>query len=227
MTKKPVTIHWAIGSSDGPRSSAWFLSGNKRGDIYVALSIFGGTIKVSFHRDGWCQVGFAEKYKATAVRRFGIPSRHWDRWELATAQALRVLQIFVPHSELRSFVGRNPHKITWLPTPPEGSVAVISIFMTPPGIKLPPPRGAHVAFIVGTVSTSTRTAWLVYAHHPIDAACAKLIQYGRAKLDRSLKAGNSQLATCSTLWTSKEDHARHVLEALELACDRLMPSMPH
>jgi len=75
-------IRWAIGSADGPRSSLWRMWGNKKGDIYVAVRSLGAITKASFHRDGSCQVGFTEPYAATASRRFGVTSRHWDRWQL-------------------------------------------------------------------------------------------------------------------------------------------------
>ena len=112
MTTKPATIHWAIGSPDGPRSSAWFLSGNKKGDIYVSVRSLGGTIKASFHKDGRCHFGFTREYAPISSRRFAVPSRHQETWQLPTGQGVRILQVCVPHSELRSFVGRNPHKIT-------------------------------------------------------------------------------------------------------------------
>jgi hypothetical protein len=120
-------LRWAIGSLDGPRSSAWFLSGNKKGDIYIAVRSLGGITKASFHKDGRCQVGFTDTYQATARQRFSVTSRHWQRWQLPSAPMVRVLQIIVPHAELRSFVDRDPREVTWLPMPPEGSVAVVSI----------------------------------------------------------------------------------------------------
>ena len=70
-------IRWAIGAPDGPRSSAWRLWGNKKGDIYVAVRSLGGIIKASFHRDGRCQVGFTDSYAMTASRRFGVRFRQW------------------------------------------------------------------------------------------------------------------------------------------------------
>jgi hypothetical protein len=208
-------LRWAIGSSDGPRSSAWRLWGNKKGDIYVAVRSLGSTTKASFHRDGRCQVGFTNEYAETASRRFAVQSRHWEKWRLPNDQVVRVLQVLVPHSELRSFTDRNPCDVTWLPTPPKGSVAVVSIFLTAQGIELPLPGGAHTAIIVGNVRTSIRTAWVVYTHHPMDAALVKLVDDERTKLTCDPRAASLPLGTRAALWESKRDHDRHVLE---LAC---------
>jgi hypothetical protein len=208
-------LRWAIGSLDGPRSSAWFLSGKRKGDFYVAVPSLGGIAKASFHKDGRCQVGFANEYQATASQRFGVTSRHWQRWQVPAAPMVRVLQIIVPHAELHSFVDRNPHEVTWLPMPPEGSVAVVSIFVSAPGVEPPSPRGAHGPLVVGTVPTSIRTAWVVYTHHPPDAALAQLISDERAKLQRIPGAASWPPGTRAALWDSRPDHDRHVLE---LAC---------
>jgi hypothetical protein len=128
---------------------------------------------------------------------------------------VRALQIIVPHTELRSFVDRELRGVIWLPRPPEGSVAVVSIFVSQLNVERPFPSGAHSPLVVGTVRTSIRTAWVVYAHHPPDAALAQLISDERAKLRRTLGAARLPPGTRATLWEDRADHDRHVLE---LAC---------
>lgn len=212
-------FRWAIGSSDGPRSSAWRLWGNPKGDIYVAVRSHGAKIKASFHRDGKCQVGFTQAYVPTATQRFAVPSRHWEMWQLPAAPVVRILQVMVPHAELRSFIDRNPPPpdLVWLPTPPEGSAAAISIFVTTQASARPLfSDHAHAAIVVGTVPTSIRTAWLVYDHTPIDPTLAKLINGARTNLLSSPGAGKWPPGTRAALWESRKDHDRHVLE---LACD--------
>lgn len=218
MPQQPAArsvLRWAIGSSHGPRSSSWRLWGNKKGDIYVAVRSLSSTTKASFHRDGRCQVGFTDKYAATASRRFAVGSRHWEKWRLPADQVVRVLQVLVPYSELRRFTGRNDRDVTWLLAPPKGSVVVVSVFISAQGIELRVPSNTHAATVVGNVSTSTRTAWLVYARNPIDAAMAHLISDERAKLSRIPGATSWPLNTRAALWESRGDHDRHVLE---LAC---------
>src|SRR5215510_3988745 len=127
-------IRWAIGSSDGPRSTTWVLWENKKGDIYVATRSLGGTIKASFHRDGNCHVGFTSEYKATASRRFGVSKRLWEKWRLPDDPVVRVLQILIPHSELRVFADRNPTAdVTWLSLPSAGSISEVWIFISKAG----------------------------------------------------------------------------------------------
>lgn len=208
-------IRWAVGSPSGLRSSTWRLWGNKKGDIYVAVRSLGGITKVSFHRDGRCQVGFTDNYAATASRRFGVSSRHWEKWRLPADPMVRVLQVLVPHSELRSFADRTPRDITWLPTPPEGSVAVVSIFVSAQGSELQLRSGAHAVIAIGNLQASTRTAWVVYAHNSVDAVMATLIADKRAQLTRIPGATRWPRGTRAALWDSRTDHDRHVLE---LAC---------
>jgi hypothetical protein len=205
-------IRWAIGSSDGPRSSTWVLWGNKKGDIYVAVRSLGGKIKASFHRDGKCHVGFHSDYADTASRRFGVAKRLWEKWRLPDDPIVRVLQVLVPHSELRSFADRNPTAdVTWLPVPPAGSIGVVSIAISKAEINL----ASYVSdeIIVGNVRTSICTAWVVYVHHPMDSVLAKLVADERTRL--MIRATNSPLGTRAALYEHKEGHDRKVLE---LAC---------
>jgi len=161
------------------------------------------------------QIGFTEEYAPTAIRRFTSPSgRHWETWRLPADPVVRILQVIVPHSDLRSFIDRNPSPdLLWLPTPPEGSVAVVSIFVTTQATVLQLSSCPPGTIVVGKVPTSIRTAWLVYTHTPIDAAMAKVIDSLRAQLTRAVSLPSG---TRRVVWNSKEDHDRQVLE---LACD--------
>ena len=92
----------------------------------------------------------------------------------------------MPHSELSSFHDRDDRDITWLPSPPEGSVSLASVFVSEQGMQLEgPPDGVT---LVGTVRTSIRTAWLVYSYHPIAEGAAKLLDDERMKLRGKLEA---------------------------------------
>ncbi len=200
-------FRWAIGSSDGLRSSAWRLWGNPKGDIYVAIRSHGAKIKASFHRDGKCQFGFTQDY--AAARGLTGPSRHWQTWRLPADPVVRVLQVMVPHSDLRPLIDRKPQDLTWLPTPPEGSLAVASIFVTTQATALQLVSCPPGTIVVGKVPTSIRTAWLVYAHTPIDAAMAEQINVARAKFH---DIPVSRHWPREALWESKAGHDRHVLE---------------
>lgn len=207
-------LRWAIGTPDGLRSTAWLLVGNKKGDLYVSVRSLGGITKASFHRDGRCQVGFTDAYRETAGARFGAAeSRHWETWRLPDEPMVRVLQIFVPRTDFRAFVDRNSSPVTWLPTPPDGAVAAVSIFVSTGIADTSLPAGAS---LVGQVRASTRTAWVVYAHTPVDAAIGRMIGAARARIPPGPGAGKWPAGTRTAIWESRPDHDRHVLE---LACD--------
>ena len=211
-------IRWAIGAPDGPRSSAWRLWGNKKSDIYAAVRSLGGITKASFHRDGRCQVGFTDAYAVTASRRLGATSRHWETWQLPPDPIVRILQLIVPSSELRPFVDANPQQesIIWLPAPPEGSVGVVSVFLCIGDVPLPLPSSIVDAIVFGRVRASARTARLVYARHRPDTALAETIERERTRLRGIPGADRVPSGTRASLWESRADHDRHVLE---LACD--------
>ncbi len=88
-------------------------------------------------------------------------------------------------------------------------------FVTLQGLKLSLPTAARDAIVVGSVRTSIRTAWLVYAHNPIDAAMAALIDAERAKLKRIPGADHWHRENARRCRSLGETIDRHVLE---LAC---------
>ena len=213
ISPMPEVVRWAVGSSAGLRSSAWRLWGNKKGDIYAAVRSYGGINKVSFHRDGRCQVGFTTEYAPTAAQRFGVRSRHWQTWRLPDQPLVRALGIGVPASELRSAIGQDDDAVVWLPAPPEGSIAVVSIFLTPAGANLEAAPEARHATIFGKVQTSIRSAWAVYAHNPIDQATARMIEHERARLKAiPAPATGWPAGTRASLWEDRTDHNRNTLE---------------
>jgi hypothetical protein len=208
---KQSILRWAIGSSDGARSSAWRLWGTHKGDIYAAVRSLGGIIKVSFHRDGKCQLGFTSEYAARAAARFGKQGRHLETWRLPPEPTARVLQILVPQSELRHFVGHDDSKVVWLPLPPADSVAVISVLVAPPLAELVPSETSSAA-LVGTVRTNLRNAWVFYAHSSLNAALEQTIAAEKKKLRRLPKPVRVVPGTRAIISDSRPDHDRHVLE---------------
>jgi hypothetical protein len=208
-------LRWAVGSSDVPRSSAWRLWGDHKGDIYAAVRSLGGVTKVSFHRDGKCQVGFTSEYASTAAARFGKQARHWETWKLPQEPVARVLQILVPQSELRHFVGRDDARVVWLPPPPPAdSVAAVSVLVAPPLAELVPPETSCAA-LVGTVRTNLRNAWVFYAICSIDAALCRAIAAQQTTLTRLPKPATILPGTRAVVWGFRPDDG--CLQVLELA----------
>jgi hypothetical protein len=204
-------LRWAIGSHDGPRSSAWRVWGMHQGDLYVAVRSLGGVIKASLHRDGRSYLGFTSEYAATAAARFGRQGRHWGTWQLPVDRIAVVFQILVPQRELRHFVGRDNSKLIWLAPPPVGSIAVISIFVAPPPIELAAETSPS-ANLVGIVRTQVRSAW-VFCANSIDATLRQTIAAEQAKLRRLPKPSGLKPGTRAVLWESRaDDGCRRMLE---------------
>jgi hypothetical protein len=176
-------VRWAIGSRSGLRSSPWRLWGSKRGDVYVSVRTLGGIFKATFHRDQNCFVGFTSQYERTARRRFpSLRSRILEKWTLPEQQLTRVIQIVVPHAELRSFQSKHDTEVTWLPGPPEGFMGVVSVFFFKPGTPFNIPTAGQSVRPVGLVATDLRIALAVYAHAPIDEASAHYLNTERTRL---------------------------------------------
>jgi len=206
----------AIGASTIRRSGVWRFWSNPKGDIYVANRCLGGIYKASFHKDGKCQFGFTSEYSDKATERFGSRERHLEKWSLPETVIVRAIQILVPESELRMSPIDENKRITWLKSPPPNSVGTISLFITGKGFQLDPPSNVPGARIVGRLDTTMRSAWLAYAFTYPDDQLAKLIEFEKARLSSALAIITVPPGTRASLWDSRNDHDRHVLE---LACD--------
>lgn len=174
-------IRWAVGAPDGPRSSTWRLWGNKKGDVYLSVRNLGGIVKASFHRDRRCQVGFTAEYAETAKQRFGTTKRHWERWVLPSEPVVRAVQVVVPASELVPFEAAESPNMKWLPGPPVGMAAVVSIFIVEPPTFESWPGAIEGAQPLGIPVCPTRLTWAVVANSPLDASSLQKIEEARHK----------------------------------------------
>jgi hypothetical protein len=206
----------AIGESASRRSGVWRFWSNPKGDIYVANRCLGGVYKASFHKDGKCQFGFTSEYADNAAERFGRRERHLEKWSLPEIVVVRAIQILIPESELRMSPIDEDKRITWLESPPPNSVGTISLFIASKGLQLSPPSNVPGARIVGRLDTTIRSAWLAYAFTYLDAQLGKLIEFEKARLRSVLANITVPPGIRTSLWDSRNDHDRHVLE---LACD--------
>lgn len=210
MPLKPFRL--AIGSQHGPRSGVWRMWGNPKGDVYVAVRCLGGIYKVSFHKDGNCQYGFTDQYADTALSRFGRQNRHLEKWRLPPDPIVRVLQILIPESELRVATMNDNKGVTWLPIPRQGTIGTISLYLTTPLTQLELPETVQDAWMIGNMNTRSRNAWITYAFTPLDKTLTQLIALEKQKLYAISMNDVVPPGTRATLWDSKDDHDRHVLE---------------
>src|SRR5262245_50220224 len=69
-------VAFAVGSSSGPRSSAWSVVSHK-GNVYVStLDVLAGVLKFSFHESGRCRYAFTEQYGTPPT----LPDRAMNKW---------------------------------------------------------------------------------------------------------------------------------------------------
>ena len=206
----------AIGAPANRQSGVWRIWSNPKGDVYVANRCLGGIYKASFHKDRKCQFGFTSEYADNANERFGRNDRHLEKWMLPETAIVRAIQILIPESELRISAKEENNKITWLETPPPGSVGTISLFITEKDFQLELPSNVPGATIVGNLDTDIRWAWISYAFTTPDDNLAELIEFEKRRLYSRIANIAIPPGTRASLWDSKNNHDSHVLE---LACD--------
>lgn len=188
MTKSNA-IRWIVGSPQGPRSSCWRLWGNKKSDFYLAVRTLGGIQKVSYHRDGWCQVGFTREYANRAQQRFTeVQSRVMRRWQLPESPFVRVAQIVIPACELRKYDSDVSADTVWLSPPDEDSLGIISVFLASTGIKPSLSEGMPEPEPVGAIVTQKRTSWVLYTTQPLDESLQNMLERGRQQVSSVMRA---------------------------------------
>jgi hypothetical protein len=129
MLKRGDGIRWAVGSSDGLRSSTWRFWGNKKGDCYMSVRSLGGMFKMSFHRDRRCHSALTSEYaKGTSLER----SRFLDKWALPDEPIVKAFQVVTPTAELRAFHEDEKKLTKWLPPPPPDGTTVVTLYLVRP-----------------------------------------------------------------------------------------------
>ena len=208
-------VRWAIGSSDSPRSSAWRMWGNKKGDVYLSVRSLGGILKTSFHRDRKCHTGFTSSYADTARENFeDVVSRHVDEWTLPDEPVVRAVQVLVPASELRVFDSREANQTKWMPTPAQNSASVVSVFLAKREAVRTWPGSERGALPLGIVMTPVWTAWAVFIAHQIDDDTRDWIEQLRSRMKSSARAAHipREAGTRAVLGGVRKERDRFLLE---------------
>lgn len=141
----------------------------------------GSQIKVSFHRDRRCHVGYTAQFAKEAANRFGADSRHWERWTLPEQPVVRAIQIVVPDSELEVFVSEEKNPMRWIPAPGPGRAQVFTLMIAEPReayVWQSPEQHGH---LVGTIIGPTRSSWLVHTDQALDETAMQMIKDARAR----------------------------------------------
>lgn len=207
-------IRWAIGSSDGLRSSTWRFWGNKKGDFYLSVRSLGGTFKTSLHRDRRCQTGFTKEYATrTALER----GRHFDRWELPDELLTTAFQVVTPARELSRFRASDKQPMKWLPIAPPGSASIVTVFVATPKYLSekgePYPGARKGAELVGLAATRNRSVFLVHSQQLFQENLALDIEQYRRRLADSMAAnGTAESESRAVLFCGDGAETRYVVE---------------
>lgn len=140
-----MKIRFAVGAPDGPRSAvwtAWRHTNRRLSDVFLAPRSLAGTLKISFHESGQIRDAFtAEYFVQHAGLAAALPTRArvvWERQSYSEAGAVRIYQVCIPHSELRSWpleAGLAPTDISWIPVSAAYQCTCIEIVITRPGLE--------------------------------------------------------------------------------------------
>ena len=129
MLPKIDTFRFAVGSEGGPRSALWYIKIERSGDVYASASSIGGQLKLSLHRDCWCQFGLAGKSRFS-LRAIGSSKPHymfrWKRPATPVSNILHAASVFFPTISLNESPAIIPEygKFRIIFEPPKGQSAV-------------------------------------------------------------------------------------------------------
>jgi hypothetical protein len=125
-----LSARFGVGDPKGAHSSEWVVMWKStKSDVYLAGRSRGGTLKVSFHETGQCQVRAPDPSKWKSP---GPPPRFLDRWTIDPYSRYEFpFGIIIPTSELRH-AGWAKHKdkgTVWIPAK-LGDAVEIALFLT-------------------------------------------------------------------------------------------------
>lgn len=170
-------LRWAVGTSNGPRSSTWRCWGNH---LASHRSQPLDERRCETRRSaGWT----SSSRRATAPRGIRRPpcfSRHMDRRTLPLDVRTCAIQILAPASELRMFRPASEAQMRWVAPPRPGNMTVVSLIVGP---QVEPtehwPGAASGSTPVGFMLTRSRSAWIIAIEEPIAPDLAEKIERHR------------------------------------------------
>lgn len=188
-----VVMRLVVVAADGRRSCEWRIwTGSRKpsDDVYLAPRSLGDQLKVSLHRDGWCQHGFDPSIRG----RLRSGDKHaLDRWEIVE----EIIPGWRPGYRLRfpeSELEVQPDvddDVTQIPASPADHSLMLDIFISEPS-AVPIPTGGDAMFrVVATLNRksggSVTVLASVHTFDPTDVAEAVDIQ--RASISWDIPGG--------------------------------------
>ncbi len=192
-----------FGVRDGDRCAStwkvWTETAARQTEVYLVCRALNGELKASMHENGGWHVAHSKKYFENEAKGVipWVTDRFTDRWtrpEMIAPGATFAFQIVTPWWSVTSPVKpADEKKVIPIPTAPQGSVTLISVFLTAPGVP-PPPWSREV----GTLPLRNGEAVLV-VYWTADASNLSKPPEGRAAFYRGkgpedvLKAGDLRM----------------------------------
>ena len=184
--KKDSLIKQIIGKPGNRQSTAWYLKGNKKGDVYIFAKSAGGEWKISIHKDRNCHFGFTSESKEYAKERFGLNRRHLEQWKLQDGPIVHAVSFIVPESELANTGVKSDKTLTWIDEPPKGMAVIVTLHIEETNLKtvnlnLPP----HIK-LLATIETKSRRSYLSYRYSNIDSAMLEIVNTTKEEARKKL-----------------------------------------
>lgn len=142
-----------------------------KSDVYLAVRVLGGDIKVSLHESKECQFSFTSNF----IKGLDIPnkSRHIEKWERKPniGQGITLaFRIVIPQSELRERIV-DQSKVKWIENSEESTCLEVALIFTEKGINVsgwPGKKSMGTQLLKSYKLPNGETLWLVYYKTIID-----------------------------------------------------------
>jgi len=122
-------LRFAVGTPDGPCSSAWSAVSHK-GDVYVnTLGVLAGVTKFSFHKSRNCRHGFTCEHGAPLA----LADRALNKWRreatppAGSGRSIRVLSLYFPTDFLSTAYTPPDRALAWVEPAPPGGVTIVEM----------------------------------------------------------------------------------------------------
>lgn len=211
-------FRFAVGKPKDLRSSVWKVWTHKN-DAYVLSRMMGSDMKVSLHESGKCQWSLTsewlKKHKTINLDYFNRHIVKWKRGVLEPTQALHILRVIIPSSELRCIeVKENLKDVYWIPNLGIDYATIIECYFSPPLSSQP--KNFSVSFDHLTSLPLDNSMWFVLFFHSVIVTPSNLstLKTARKKVIKLVKSeGLTLKPTYRALgFASNKDEVKSLIE---------------
>jgi hypothetical protein len=166
MSKK--AIRFGVTNDKGLRSATWSaIINNKTSDVYVYGRLTGGFIKVSLHESGSWHFGYTPKGMGLFDTTINpAPEKYVQIWQRPATNSKGItlaFRIIIPFFAIKTPIGENDKKVSWILNCPEGKATEVLIFFTSQNTDISYIQ-ASSNFIGSMVLTNGETLLMIYQY---------------------------------------------------------------